>query len=74
MGQWRDLGDYVIVHETLHFSAPNHGKLWKSLMRAHLGEHEQLEARMKHAARDNGFGSRRTTHAVGRRPGYDPGR
>ena len=31
----------------------NHGKLWKSLMRAHLGEHEQLEARMKHAARDH---------------------
>ena len=41
----RDLGDYVIVHELLHFSVPNHGKLWKSLMRAHLGEYEQLEAR-----------------------------
>jgi HsdM N-terminal domain/Protein of unknown function DUF45 len=26
----------VIVHELLHFSVPNHGKLWKSLMRAHL--------------------------------------
>ena len=49
----RDLGDYVIVHELLHFSVPNHGKLWKSLMRAHLGEHEQLEAKMKHAARDH---------------------
>ena len=46
----RDLGDYVIVHELLHFSVPNHGKLWKSLMRAHLGEYEDLEARMKHAA------------------------
>jgi len=31
------LGDYVIVHELLHFSVPNHGKLWKSLMRAQLG-------------------------------------
>lgn len=39
----RDLGDYVIVHELLHFSVPNHGKLWKSLMRAHLGEYEKLE-------------------------------
>ena len=23
----RDLGDYVIVHELLHFAVPNHGKL-----------------------------------------------
>ncbi len=33
----REIGDYVIVHELLHFSIPNHGKLWKSLMRVHLG-------------------------------------
>jgi predicted metal-dependent hydrolase len=46
----RDLGDYVIVHELLHFSVPNHGKLWKTLMRAHLGEYEHLEAKMKQAA------------------------
>ena len=36
------LGDYVIVHELLHFSVPNHGKLWKMLMRAHLGDWEKL--------------------------------
>ena len=42
----RELGDYVIVHELLHFSVPNHGKLWKSLMRAHLGEWEALEAKL----------------------------
>ena len=42
----RELGDYVIVHELLHFSVPNHGKLWKALMRAHLGEWEALEARL----------------------------
>ena len=41
------LGDYVIVHELLHFSVPNHGKLWKMLMRAHLGDHEKLEQRLK---------------------------
>ncbi len=35
--------DYVIVHELLHFFVPNHGKLWKSLMRAHLGDYEQIE-------------------------------
>jgi len=42
----KDLGDYVIVHELLHFRAPNHGKLWKSLMRAYLGDYEQLEMRL----------------------------
>ena len=40
------LGDYVIVHELLHFSVPNHGKLWKSLMRAHLGDYEFMEKRL----------------------------
>lgn len=43
----RSLGEYVIVHELLHFSVPNHGKLWKSLMRAHLGEYESLEDKLK---------------------------
>lgn len=43
----RQLGDYVIVHELLHFSVPNHGKLWKSLMRAHLGDYEKLEQRLR---------------------------
>ena len=42
----RELGDYVIVHELLHFFVPNHGKLWKSLMRAHLGEYEELEEKL----------------------------
>ncbi len=46
----RDLADYVIVHELLHFSVPNHGKLWKSLMRAHLGSYEHLEVRLRKAA------------------------
>ena len=38
-----ELWDYVIVHELLHYFVPNHGKLWKSLMRAHLGDYEKLE-------------------------------
>src|SRR5262245_13737143 len=42
----RKLGDYVIVHELLHFSVPNHGKLWKSRMMAHLGDHERLAQRL----------------------------
>ena len=46
LGLDRELGDYVIVHELLHFSVPNHGKLWKSLMRAHLGDYEKLNERL----------------------------
>jgi predicted metal-dependent hydrolase len=44
------LWDYVIVHELLHFSVPNHGKLWKSLMRAHLGEYEAHEGVLRQIA------------------------
>lgn len=47
LGMETTLGDYVIVHELLHFSVPNHGKLWKILMRAHLGDWETIESRLK---------------------------
>lgn len=43
----RELGDYVIVHELLHVSVPNHGKLWKSRMLAHLGDHEKIAKRLQ---------------------------
>jgi len=43
----QDLWDYVIVHELLHFFVPNHGKLWKSLMRVHLGDYEKMEAQLR---------------------------
>jgi predicted metal-dependent hydrolase len=46
-----ELSDYVIVHELLHFFVPNHGKLWKSLMRVHLGEYEELESVLSAANR-----------------------
>ena len=39
----------MIVHELLHFSVPNHGKLWKSLMRAHLGDYEASDAKLRRA-------------------------
>src|SRR6186713_1345990 len=42
-----ELQDYVIAHELLHYHAPNHGKLWKSLMRVHLGEYERLEGELR---------------------------
>jgi predicted metal-dependent hydrolase len=46
----RELGEYVIVHELLHFSTPNHGKLWKSRMRAHLGDHERYAEKLRQIA------------------------
>jgi len=46
----RKIGDYVIVHELLHFSVPHHGKLWKVLMRAHLGDYERLDDQLKRRA------------------------
>lgn len=43
----KELGEYVIVHELLHFRVPNHGKLWKSMMRTHLGEYEELDKQLR---------------------------
>jgi predicted metal-dependent hydrolase len=45
-----ELQDYVIVHELLHYHVPNHGKLWKSLMHAHLGDYETHERRLRRIA------------------------
>jgi predicted metal-dependent hydrolase len=47
LSQPRKLQEYVIVHELLHLRVPNHGKLWKSLMRAYVGDYEALEKRLK---------------------------
>lgn len=57
IGMARELGDYVIVHELLHFHVPNHGRLWKMLMRVHLGEHEHLAAALRISGRDLEHGS-----------------
>jgi predicted metal-dependent hydrolase len=48
-----DVADYVIVHELLHFFVPNHGRLWKSLMRAHLGSYESVAEYLNSAVPDN---------------------
>ena len=44
------LWEYVIVHEHLHLSVPDHGKPWKALMRAHLGDWEASAERLQQAA------------------------
>lgn len=51
LGFDEELQNYVIVHELLHFYVPNHGKLWKSLMMAHLGDYQRLEGRMQEISR-----------------------
>jgi predicted metal-dependent hydrolase len=38
MSQPADLRKEVIVHELLHLKVPNHGKLFRSLLRAYLGK------------------------------------
>ena len=43
--------DFIIVHELLRFFVPNHGKLWKSLMRAHLGDYGRMEAKLMEGRR-----------------------
>lgn len=42
IGMSRLLGEYVILHELLHYHIPNHGKLWKSLMSAHMPDYEEI--------------------------------
>ena len=55
------LGDYVIVHELLHLSVANHGKHWKNVhARAHLGNWEKIEQRLKvREDKSAGSGNRR---------------
>src|SRR5438552_3548002 len=43
----KESGDYVILHELLHLKVPNHGKLWKSLMRVYFGDFEHIEAKLQ---------------------------
>lgn len=47
LGMDRSLGEYVILHELLHYHVPNHGKLWKSLMELHMPDHTERENRLK---------------------------
>jgi hypothetical protein len=34
--------DYVIVHELIHLKVPNHGRLFSSLLSAHLPGHKRM--------------------------------
>ena len=37
--------EYVIVHELLHLKVPNHGKLFKTLLRAYIPNYESIQPR-----------------------------
>lgn len=39
--------EFVVVHELLHLLVPNHGKLFKSLLRAYLPDWERQAALSK---------------------------
>ena len=40
-----DFQDFVIAHELLHLRVPNHGKLFKALMTAHLPDWKKYDVR-----------------------------
>ena len=42
-------GEYKTVQARI-LSVPNHGKPWKSLMRAHLGDYERLDEQLRQLA------------------------
>ncbi|MEI6288131.1 MAG: M48 family metallopeptidase [bacterium] len=46
LGMEKSLGEYVILHELLHYFVPNHSKLWKSLMEAHMPDHEARKKKL----------------------------
>ena len=44
--------DYVLVHELLHLRIPNHGRLFKALMSAHVPRWRHLARRAGDCARE----------------------
>ncbi len=47
LSQARSFRHYVIVHELLHLKVPNHGRLFKSLLRAHLPNNPHVPTSLK---------------------------
>lgn len=46
-GQPEAFQDYVIVHELLHLRVPNHGRVFKALMTAHVPTWRIFEAKSR---------------------------
>jgi predicted metal-dependent hydrolase len=47
----QELTEYVIVHELVHFLAPNHGKLFKSFLFAYMPDWEIRQKRLQECGR-----------------------
>jgi predicted metal-dependent hydrolase len=45
LSQPSDFREFVIVHELLHLKIPNHGKLFKTLLRAYIPNYESIRSR-----------------------------
>ena len=48
LDQHTSFQDFVIVHELLHLRVPNHGRLFKALMTAHVPDWKEHDVR-RHA-------------------------
>jgi len=48
----RMLGEFVIVHEVVHMTASNHGKVFKSFMFAYLPDWEEREQHLRECERE----------------------
>lgn len=52
IGLPESLQDYIIVHELIHLKHPNHGRVFRSLLKANLPNWEILHNRLRDTPRD----------------------
>lgn len=49
----KDLGRYVIIHELSHLRVPNHGRLFKSMLKVYLKDVGKIEERLKRMGKNS---------------------